>query len=122
MSTERKLKTVLGGEGTGGNIKYIRASELADNNVTGVVAEGIYEGTLPNRFDENKTDFKIKAIDGGVLVLNHTGSLANQLNRVSAGSYVRISYAGKQAMKKGKMAGKLAHSFIVEVEMSEETA
>jgi hypothetical protein len=122
MSTEKKMKTVLGGEGNGGNIKYIRASELSENNVTGVVAEGIYEGTLPNRFDEAKSDFKVKSIDGGTLVLNHAGSLANQLNRVTPGSYVRISYSGKQPMKKGKMAGKLAHSFIVEVEMSEETA
>lgn len=121
MSTEKKLKSVLD-TGTGGNIKYIRAAELSEQNITGVVAEGIYEGTLPNRFDEGKSDFKVKSTDGTLLVLNHAGSLANQLNRVSAGSYVRISYAGKQPMKKGKMAGKLAHSFNVEVEVSEDIA
>lgn len=119
MSTERKFKKVLGGSdadaGKGGNVKFIRPKQLAEEGVTGVVAEGIYQGTTPNNFDDAKNDFKVLAEDGTLLILNSTGSLANQLAAVEEGSYVRISYQGMQAMKKGRMAGKQAHSFIVEV-------
>ena len=114
MSAEKVFKPVLGGS-TDGNITYIRAKELAEAGTTGVVAEGIYEGTLPNNFDESKSDYKVRLSDGTLAVLNSTGSLANQLGKVATGSYVRVNYNGMDAIKSGRMAGKKAHNFIVEI-------
>lgn len=120
-NTERTFKTVNGktvpdkSEQTKGNLTFVRPSKLAAEGITGVVAQGIYEGAIPNQFDEGKNDFKVRADNGDLVILNSTGSLASQMARVEAGSYVRISYLGKKAMTKGKMAGKEAHSFIVEV-------
>jgi hypothetical protein len=118
MSAAEKTFTPVLNEGSGNNVTYIRPSALAEEGTTGVITEGIYEGTVPNNFDETKSDYKVRLEDGTLAVLNHSGSLANQLNRVGTGTYVRISYNGKQPMKSGKMAGKLAHAFIVEVEAS----
>jgi hypothetical protein len=120
MSESRTFRSVLGGgeestTGTGGNVKFIRAKELAASGITGVVAEGIYEGTIPNNFDETRSDYKVRLNDGSIAILNSTGSLKNQLSQVSPGSYVRINYKGLETMKKGRMAGKEAHAFLVEV-------
>jgi hypothetical protein len=113
--SDKKFKAVLDTDGKGGNIKYIRPSLLAAEGITGVVAEGIYEGTVPNNFDKNKNDYRILAADGSLTILNSTGSLANQLARVSTGSFVRVTYNGMEKIKKGNMAGKKAHAFLVEV-------
>lgn len=115
MSKGKTFKPVLGGGEGDGNITYIRAKELSENGTIGVVAEGIYEGTTPNNFDDSKNDYKVKLGDGKLAILNSTGSLRNQLEKVATGSYVRVSYKGMEAIKKGKMAGKSAHSFLVEV-------
>jgi hypothetical protein len=117
-NSERTFKTLNGktvGEGQKGNLRFVRPSKLAEAGTTGVVAQGIYEGAIPNQFDEGKNDFKVREDNGDLAILNSTGSLASQMARVEVGSYVRISYLGKQTMSKGKMAGKQAHSFIVEV-------
>lgn len=115
MSAAEKTFTTVLGNGDGGNVTYIRPKTLSEEGTTGVVAEGIYEGTVPNNFDSAKNDFKVRLEDGTLAILNSSGSLANQLNKVATGSYVRINYNGMQPMKSGKMAGKLAHAFIVEV-------
>lgn len=120
-SESRTFKTVNGkvlGErepGAKGSITFVRPKELAAAGTTGVVAEGIYEGTLPNNFDETKSDFKVRRDNGDLIILNGAGSLTAQLAKVAPGSYVRITYAGMQAMTKGKMKGKSAHKFIVEI-------
>ena len=115
----RVFKTVNGksldGGAQKGNITFIRPKELADAGTLGVVAEGVYVGTVPNNFDATKLDFKVQRDDGSLIILNSAGSLASQLGKIATGSYVRITYAGMTPMTKGKMAGKLAHSFIVEV-------
>jgi hypothetical protein len=116
-NTAKTFRSVLGGgeaeAGTGGNIKFIRPKELAAGGVTGVVAEGIYEGTIPNNFDNTREDYKVRQNDGTLIILNSTGSLRNQLSQVAAGSYVRVNYKGMEKMKSGRMAGKEAHSFEV---------
>jgi len=120
-SAERTFKTVNGKtvssneESNKGELRFIRPSKLAAEGVTGVVAQGIYEGAIPNQFDEGKNDFKVREDNGDLLILNSTGSLASQMARVEVGSYVRITYLGKQTMTKGKMAGKQSHGFVVEI-------
>lgn len=117
-ATGRTFKSVNGkslenDDSKAGGITFIRPKELADAGTTGVVAEGIYEGTLPNNFDENKSDYKVRQDDGTLVILNSCGSLATQLAKVSEGSYVQITYLGMKPLTQGKMKGKSAHSFIV---------
>jgi len=119
-SEGRTFKTVNGktlgdAPASKGGITFVRPKELAENGTTGVVAEGIFEGTVPNNFDETKSDFKVRKDNGDLIILNSAGSLASQLAKVAPGSYVRITYAGMKPMLKGKMKGKSAHSFIVEI-------
>lgn len=111
MSEEREFKPVI----ERSDIKFISAKRLLDEGLTGVVAEGIFEEALPNRYDDSKLDYRLVTDDGGVIILNHNGSLAYQMNLVQPGSYVRISYDGMKEIKKGAMAGKQAHQFNVEV-------
>ena len=96
-----------------GGITFIRPKELNDAGTTGVVAEGIYEGTLPNNFDDTKSNYKVRTDAGNLIVLNSTGSLAAQLGKVAVGSYVQIQYLGMQEITEGKMKGKMSHKFIV---------
>lgn len=98
-----------------GNLIIVRPSELAKNGTTGVVAEGIYEGSMPNKFDETKLDYKIRAENGDLYILNSSGSLASQLAKVTEGSLVLVEYSGKNEIKKGPRKGTSAHSFRVSV-------
>lgn len=114
----RRFKSVNGkslenDDSKSGGITFIRPKELADAGTTGVVAEGIFEGTVPNNFDETKSDYKVRTDDGKLIILNSAGSLASQLAKVAVGSYVQIQYLGMQAMTAGKMKGKMSHKFIV---------
>lgn len=102
--------------GSGGNLKFIRPKQLADDGIRGVVAEGIYEGTQPNTFEPTRNDFKVVSEDGALTtILNANGSLNSQMAKVEAGSYVRISYNGMKKVTKGKLKGKEVHDFTVEV-------
>lgn len=114
----RTFKTVNGktvGAGKEGNVSFVRFNKLEADGTTGVVAEGIYEGTVPNNFDEGKVDYKVRAENGDLTILNTVGSLKTQMEKIEPGAYVRISYLGKAAMKGGKFAGKLSHRVIVEI-------
>jgi hypothetical protein len=116
-NTEGKtFKTVNGKTvGDGGTIRFVRPKLLAEEGTTGIVAQGVYQGTVANNFDDAKEDYKVLDDNGNTIILNSAGSLASQLKRVKVGSYVRISYLGMKPMTKGKMKGKDAHSFIVEI-------
>lgn len=100
---------------TGGSLKFIRPKQLADDGITGVVAEGIYEGPTPNTFEPSRSDYKIIDDAGNTTILNSNGSLNSQMAKVEVGSYVRISYNGMQLVTKGKLKGKNVHNFSVEV-------
>lgn len=108
MSENREFKPVNKAEG---GLEFIRPAELAKEGVTGVILEGEFQGTIPNHFDESKNDFKFRTDEGKTVIINHTGSLAYQLKEVEPGSIVQIEYKGKEALKSGKMKGKLAHQF-----------
>lgn len=95
-----------------GALNIVRPSKLAKEGVTGTVAEGIYEGSTPNKFDPTKQDYKIRAANGDLTIINSTGSLARQMAMVAVGTLVQINYGGKVAGK-GKSAGKSFHNFEV---------
>lgn len=96
-----------------GELIILRPSKLAEDGVTGVVAEGTYEGSMPNKFNADQLDYKIRAANDDLYIINGTGGLKQQLAKVAVGTLVQIQYNGKTKIAKGKMAGKLAHSFVV---------
>jgi hypothetical protein len=117
-ATTRTYKSVNGkslelDDSKAGGINFVRPKQLAEANIIGVVAEGIYEGTVPNSFDETKPDFKVRADDGQLTIVNSCGSLASQLSKVTEGTYIQLTYLGMKPITTGKMKGKLSHSFVV---------
>lgn len=114
--SERNFQPVSGG------IKFISPKSLADAGALGVVLEGIFLEALPNTFDSSKNDFKFELEDGEIVVINHSGGLAYQMNRVELGSLVQISYDGKKLLESGPNKGKESHMFSVQVDMGEESS
>ena len=119
MSKDGKILTSqLEGKGAGagnnGKVRFVRASELRKDPASkgSLVAEGIYEGLVPNEMTE-KNDFKVREADGTLVILNNTASLANQLSNLELGSYVAIQYNGTTVIKSGARKGKEAHQFNV---------
>lgn len=95
------------------NISFVRPAELAKEGITGVIVEGEFVESLPNHFDEEKSDYKFVRENGDVVVINHTGSLAYRMKKVSPGDFCQVSYNGKTTIENGKMKGKQAHDFEV---------
>ena len=108
----RKLTAVLSSSTDLKPLKIVRPSELAKDGITGVVAEGIYMGTTPNRFEPLNNDFRING-DAEDFIINSAGSLVKQLASVDVGTYVQIQYAGKVKAKSGPAEGKMVHNFTV---------
>ena len=118
LATARTFKSVNGKDLTAklegqGNLRFIRPKELADAGTTGVVAEGIYEGSQPNSFDTTKSDYKIRLDNGDLVIINSSGSLAAQMAKVAVGAFVQVTYLGMKVLTQGKMKGKNSHSFVV---------
>ena len=52
MSENKQYAPVSASANNGqGQLSFIRASKLAEEGITGVVAEGIYEGTVANSLE-----------------------------------------------------------------------
>ena len=124
MSEGKVYKRVGGNKAPNGTLKFLRASELAKTGVTGVIAEGTFEGTMPNNMEPTKLDFKIRDAEGNLTVVNTAGNLSFRMaeaidNGLIEGGGVRISYNGKKMSTKGKLKGKELHSFDVEIEVNE---
>ena len=99
-----------------GNIEFIRPSKLEK---PGVLLEATFVEALPNAFDNGKLDYKFSADKGKTIILNGAGNLGYQMERVNAGDFVQISYEGKSKIEKGKMEGRMAHSFKVRIDKPE---
>ena len=110
----RVLKSALAGDGESqGSLIILRPAKLAEEGVTGTVAEGIYEGSVQNKFDETKLDYKVRAENNDLYIINSTGSLAKQMLSANPGDYVVINYDGKTEITSGKLKGKSVHRFEV---------
>ncbi len=84
-------------------IVIVRASKLATEGVTGVVAEGVFEKSEPNRFNKDKKDYFIRGEDNTLYIVNETQGLKEQLGQEGLeGIKVRVEYNGKQTTKNGK--------------------
>ena len=128
-----KFTKKAGVESSEGNLVFVRPTDLARAGFTGVVAEGELAGMTPNRYDENKQDFKIVAdtefkvegVDkegkkyikevnaGDTLIINAAGNLEYLMKSVGIGNLCQISYFGKKEITKGNYKGTLAHTFEV---------
>lgn len=117
IMSENKQYAPVEAPKSGGSVTFIRASKLAEAGTLGVIAEGIYLGTVPNPLEESRLDFKIET-SSGLVIINTTSSLARQMALVNVGEGVRISYNGQSVMKSGKAKGKKTHNFLVERETS----
>ena len=75
-----------------------------------VVAEGWFEGTTAGAFGHD--NYLIREGNGDVVEVNHCGHLAHkwQKAKVLVGDYVKIVYAGKDVLEKGKFKGKPSHN------------
>lgn len=102
--TRTSLKQAKAGAAKGAMV-IVRPSELAKNGTTGTVAEGIYEGAKPNKFNALKSDYFIRNASNDTLyILNETQSLKEQLGQLSAEDAVQVEviYNGKVTTKNGK--------------------
>ena len=116
----------------GGELVFVKPADLARSGFTGIVAEGELLDTLPNRFNEDKVDYKIlldssieftgedkdgdaytqRAEAGDTVIVNGAGNLNYLMDKnVAVGSLVQITYQGKNEIQKGKRAGTMAHTF-----------
>ncbi len=94
-----------------GPLVIVKAKELAANGTTGVVAEGIYEGTKSKPAGVSKagkkygpsTEYRIRGADDTLYILNETKAIKEQLSQLSAedNAKVRVVYNGKVATKGG---------------------
>lgn len=116
QATPDSGRTFKSATGSDSNVRFVRPSKLNEDGFTGVVVEGLYQGSVPNKFDEKKSDYKILADDGTLTIVNGGGNLGWQMKEIEAGNAVRITYNGMKTIAKGKMAGKDSHDFKVEIE------
>lgn len=111
MTTERVWKKPDGSESS--SINFIRPSKLSGEDVGKVLVEGTFLESLPNHFDDTKSDFKFENEKGGSIIINGAGNLGYRMREVSPGQLVQIIYQGKQEIQTGKMKGRSAHNFDV---------
>jgi len=114
-----KFARVDGKAERNGLLTIIKASELAKNNITGVVAQGTYLRSVTNKF--KKTDYML-ATDKGDVLVNGCGSLDKQMAGVQAGELIQIEYTGSFPIKEGQFKGSPAHVFVVRRAASEDSA
>ncbi len=120
QATERTFKSTNGktlSQGERPNLKFINFKKLNDAGVTGVVAEGIYESSklVEGGPYGPKMEYSIRAEDGTLQIVGEAGALKKQMDQVATGSYVQLTYLGKQPMKSGARKGTFSHSVIVGV-------
>jgi len=131
--SESRFTKKAGGGSSEGRLVFIRPADLARANFSGIVAEGELLGTSPNKYDEDKVDFKIKSDvsvkakgandkegeysieinPGDTIIVNAAGNLGFLMKNVGPGELCQISYLGKNEIQKGKRAGTMAHNFQV---------
>lgn len=97
---------------TTASVRFINPKKLADDNITGVILKGIYDGTQPNAMS-GKNDFVFLEETGNKAVINNSGNLAREMETVEVGMEVAVIYNGKKKIKGGSYKGKDSHSFSV---------
>jgi hypothetical protein len=99
--------------GVRGDLVRIKPKELAESGIKGEILVGRYEGTLPNKMNENAPDFKFRGLNDTLFIVNSCGSLKYAMKNIAEGDLVQLVYNGQSKMASGPAKGKLAHSFNV---------
>lgn len=121
MNTNFKPVSEPTGAGNG-VMQIVRGSKLVtiDNGsktegplTIGAVFTGVFEGATPNKFNEEKSDYSLRASDGTLIILSETASLANQLSKVNVGELLQIQYGGKREITRKNGAKAEMHDYKV---------
>lgn len=117
-NTERNLVPAI--QNDAGNTVYTKLRDLTDAEAAkgiyvSLAAGGSVAGVLEGSEEDNygKTAYSIKLGNGKTQVVTGAGNLGRQLASVAKGTYVQITYNGKQEMKSGQWKGKESHNFTV---------
>lgn len=107
------------------NVTYIKAKELSASGTKGVIAEGIFVGTVPNQYDDSvdksRPNIKIElmkpdASGNKEVIINSAGNLNSRFSDVPVGTPVQVHYLGMEKItnsKNPKVNGKMGHQFKV---------
>jgi hypothetical protein len=113
-ATNDGYKSLKGaGQKASGPVEIIRASKLAEAGTTGLVAEGIYEKSEPNKFNPQNKDYFIRNVETDTLyIVNSTDSIKKQMAELEGceGATIKLVYNGKKSNKK---SGRDFHDFEV---------
>lgn len=105
-----------------GMIKVLRSGKLItiENGAksesaleAGTTVTGIYAGATPNKFDESRSDYNLRADDGTLIILAQTASLASQFSKVSVGDLLQITYNGKKNITRKNGSKAEMHDYVV---------
>ena len=83
--TRKSLKNTGTGPNnkTAGELVIVRPSKLAAEGRTGIVAQGIFEKTEPNKFNPAKKDYFVRdGITDTLYILNGTQLLSEQMDQL----------------------------------------
>ena len=102
------------------NLRFVRPSQLAEEDFKGVLLEGRFVESMPNPFDNEKLDFKFSDNEDKTVIINGAGNLTYKMKGIEPGAMVQVSYNGKKEISKGNYKGRMAHDFEVMEEDIEE--
>lgn len=119
----QKFEPVNANAGVGnGTMKIVRGSKLITISngekssvplESGTVLTGIFNGSTPNKFEEDRVDYTLREEDGTLVILAQTAALKQQLDDVNVGELVQITYKGKREITRKNGAKAEMHDFAV---------
>ncbi len=114
------VNTASNGEGNG-KLVIVRGGNLITNGNKETLAPGTeligkYEGSVANKYNEGKLDFKIRQDDGTLVIFAETSALRKAFTQVEAGTLVQVVFNGKIGIK----GGKTYNDFVVSTAMDAE--
>jgi len=118
-----KFEPVNANAGVGnGTMKIVRGSKLITISngekseaplASGTVLTGVFNGSTPNKYEENRVDYSLREEDGTLVILAETAALKQQLGSVNVGELVQITYKGKREITRKNGAKAEMHDFAV---------
>jgi len=67
---------------------------------SGTTIQGVFEGSVPNKFNEDRRDYKVRGADQTLYILADSATLNRQLAKVQTGELIEIVYNGKKTVKR----------------------
>lgn len=114
-----------GGEGMANNgiTKVVRSGKLITFKAgadkveeelgEGLIVEGTFVGSTPNKYNPDKLDYLIRASDSTLFVLNGAATLTRQMAKVTTGELIQVLYNGRKTVKRKAGGSASMHNFKV---------